>query len=411
MPTKENVFWAALAVYLFVLPIANTIALRYLAFIVLIAVTAAVLFESRKLPVLPFARYWMAYFMVALVSVYFAVDPSLSLGELKVEVVYSIIILAVGMTWGARMSGFEPIAMLLAAINLVLTLAAFSVASLDMPFGEIRRIHPLPAAGMDANWLLIALFLNVWLANQFWHSGRRGLALLLFGLVALDVWAMMATHNRQNMVALSAGIAAAGLLLLHKNFSWRRALLIVSVLSLLAGLLAAQMLRHDIADISPPTSASSIAPTLNHVGNFVNTATVSDVRWGLWKFSLEKIAEHPWIGGGIGREVFDKLYPEYLPENTQLWHAHNMILNKGIQMGIPGMVAFIALWAALASELIRHSQTSAPSRHLATAGFAAVVAIFVKNQTDDFFVRNVVMSFWLMAGLLIGFLRTRNRIQ
>ncbi|MBK8118190.1 MAG: hypothetical protein IPK39_02345 [Sulfuritalea sp.] len=98
---SARIFWVALALYLFVLPIANTIAVRNLAFIVLIAVTAAVLVKARTMPVLPFARYWLAYFLVALVSVVFAVDPRMSLSELRVEVVYCILIFIVGVTWGA----------------------------------------------------------------------------------------------------------------------------------------------------------------------------------------------------------------------------------------------------------------------------------------------------------------------
>ena len=71
IPLKEGIFWVALAVYLFVLPIAGTIGMRYLAFVVLIGVTVAVLIETRRIPPLPFAGYWLAYFLVALVSVFF----------------------------------------------------------------------------------------------------------------------------------------------------------------------------------------------------------------------------------------------------------------------------------------------------------------------------------------------------
>lgn len=402
---REKAFWTALAVYLFVLPIANTIALRYLAFVVLIFVTSAAALEARKWPVLPFARYWLAYFLVALVSVFFAVDPEMSLSELRVEVVYCIVIFVTGVAWGGRYGDFERFAALLAAINLILTSAAFSVASLDMSFSEILRIPPVPYAGMDGNWLLVVLFLNAWLACRLWDSGRKELSLLLAGLVVLDVWAMMATHNRQNLVALGAGMAVAAILLLRMQFSWRRAVLFLGLLSIVAALLAAQMIRREPVDLPARDSAASIESSVDRVGNVVSAAAKSDVRWKLWRFSLEKIVEHPWLGGGIGRGVFDKLYPEFMPENTQLWHAHNMILNKGIQMGIPGILAFVALWAALSMEMLRHARSPGASRYLATAGLAAIVAIFTKNLTDDFFARNVALSFWLMTGLLVGFLR------
>lgn len=387
------------------LPIAHTIAIRYLAFVVLIVLTVTVLFEERKVPVVPFASYWLAYFLVALVSVFFAADPEMSLSELRVEVIYCIVIFVIGITWGGRYQHFERFVVLLTAINLILTTAAFSVVSQNMLFTEILKVHPVAFAGMDGNLLLVMVPLNSWLACRFWNSGRKMLSIMLAGLIVLDVWALMATQNRQNLVSLGAGITAASILLLWIRFSWRRAALFIGVLSVVMTLLVAQLVRRGGEQIQAPAVASSVAASLERAENVTRVAATTDVRWGLWKFSLEKIAEHPWIGGGFGRGVFDRLYPEYLPENAQLWHAHNMILNKGIQMGIPGMMAFVALWIALATEVLRHTRTQAVSRYLATAGFAALVAIFTKNMTDDFFVRNVALWFWLIMGLLIGFLR------
>ena len=402
---SARIFWVALALYLFVLPIANTIAVRNLAFIVLIAVTAAVLVKARTMPVLPFARYWLAYFLVALVSVVFAVDPRMSLSELRVEVVYCILIFIVGVTWGGRYVDFEWFAGLLAVINLVLTSASFSVVSGDMLFRDMVRLHPALYAGLSGNWVLLVMFINVWLAFRLWNSGRKALSLLLAGLLVLDVWAMMVTSNRQNMVALGVGMAAAAALLLRMKFNWRRAGLFLGILSVVGALLAAQLIRRNPVEIPAQEFTPSVVASLNQVGDVVSATTRSDIRWGLWRFSLEKIGEHPWIGGGIGRTVFDKLYSEYRPEVPDLWHAHNMILNKGIQMGIPGMLVFFALWVALAMELLRHARSAGASRYLATAGFAAMVATFTKNQTDDFFVRNVALWFWLVMGLLVGFLR------
>jgi O-antigen ligase len=406
IPLKEGIFWAALAVYLFVLPIAGTIGVRYLAFVVLIGVTVAVLIETRGIPPLPFAGYWLAYFLVALVSVFFAVAPAVSLSELRVEVIYCMVIFVIGVTWGGRALGLEPFAILLAVINGALTASAFYFASLDMPLSEVMRIPGFARAGMDGNWLLVTVFLNSWLGWRLWNSGHRAAPILLTVLVVLDVWAMLASHNRQNLVALGAGIATAAVLLLHTRFSWRRAAFFLGLLIVVAALLVTQMQRRSDPGIAPPPDSLSVATAVDRAGDIVGTATTSDVRWKLWKFSLQKIMENPWTGGGIGRTVFDKLYPEFMPENPQLWHAHNMILNRGIQMGIPGMIVFAALWMALAVEVLRYARSPSSSRYLAIAGLAAIVAIFAKNLTDDFFVRNSALFFWLFTGYLIGCLRT-----
>jgi hypothetical protein len=58
------------------------------------------------------------------------VAPAVSLSELRVEVIYCMVIFVIGVTWGGRAAGFEPFAVLLAVINGILTLSAFHFASL-----------------------------------------------------------------------------------------------------------------------------------------------------------------------------------------------------------------------------------------------------------------------------------------
>jgi hypothetical protein len=54
----------------------------------------------------------------------------------------------------------------------------------------------------------------------------------------------------------------------------------------------------------------------------------------------------------------------------------------------------------------RHARSSGARGGLAVAGLSVVVAVFVKNMTDDFFVRDTALMFWLVMGLLIGVLRS-----
>lgn len=408
IPKRDRIAWIALSLYLFVLPIAGTTGLRNLAFLFLIFWTLLLLLRDKIRPELPFPLYWLAYTLIAANSAFFAVSPDLSWSELRVEVIYWIIVIVVGVTWGRRLTDFRIPALILVIINGILTTSAFYFVSLDMEFGAIQRVPPIAYAGLDGNWLLIVIFLSCWLAWREWVEGSRALPYLLIALVALDIWAMIATQNRQNLVALGGGIIAAGLFLLARNFSWRRALAYILILMLAASLIMFQMLRRGNEVISVQTDGNTFSQAFGDVGEYVGAKARTDIRWEIWRFSLEKIAEHPLIGGGIGRGVFDKLYPDFMPEDKLIWHAHNMIINKGIQMGFPGMLAFVALWFALVRELFLHAtKTRSHVAPLAIAGFSAVIAIFTKNMTDDFFVRNNALFFWLVIGLLIGYLRVQ----
>ena len=401
----ERLFWPTLAVYLFVLPIAHTTALRYLAFILLIIFTVALSLRQRTIPTLPFYPYWLVYFGVASISVAFAVDPAMSFSELRVEVVYWIVIFMIGVTWGKQLYDFRRLVIFLAVMNAVLTLSAFYYARLDMDFGTIMSIPKFAYAGMDGNWLLIAMFLIGWLIHQLWRSGGRSVPFILVLLLLLDIWAMMATQNRQNLIALGVGISVGAVLILRQRVTPQRFMLFSGLLLCVAALFLIQSTRRVEYVLPASTTEIATTATASEIAGSIGDSLSADVRPQLWAFSITKIAENPWIGGGIGRQVFDFLYPEFMPENGMLWHTHNMVLNKGIQMGIPGMLAFLWLWVALAIALLRHTSPSGNSQGLAIAGLAALAAIFAKNMTDDFFVRNVALFFWLVMGLLIGHLQ------
>jgi O-antigen ligase len=143
--------------------------------------------------------------------------------------------------------------------------------------------------------------------------------------------------------------------------------------------------------------AASLAAGFEASAQVVN----QDVRWPLWQFCLERIADRPLDGGGFGREAFKMLFPDYYRDHADLWHAHNMVLNKGIQMGIPGMAAFLALWIALTAACARGLRI-AELRPWAIAALAMMAGIFVRNMADDFFVRDHALLFWLLAGASLG---------
>lgn len=390
----HRIFWASAALYLLVLPIAHTIALRNLAFLVMIGVTGLAAFQLRTLPVLPLFKPWVTYGLVATIASVFALDPTTSFGEFKVEVIYCAVVFAIGAFWGQLQKQFTPVIVFLAVMNAVTTLSALCILG-HPPFFQANELPPFAYAGVDGNWLLIAMMLYVWLAIRLWEAKRWGLVSCIVALLALDSWAMGVALNRQNFIALAAGVIGFSAIYLWKHFTIRRVLVCGFTVCVIVALASVQLIKR--------AGESRAAPQLQAAAVLKSTHT--DIRWDLWKFSLEKIAENPIIGGGLGRSVFDKLYPDYRPEIGQLWHAHNMIINKGIQMGIPGMIAFLVLWIALGRELFMHYARGGTGHLLALAGLSGMIAVFVKNQTDDFFVRNVALFFWLVMGLLLGHLR------
>jgi O-antigen ligase len=130
-----------------------------------------------------------------------------------------------------------------------------------------------------------------------------------------------------------------------------------------------------------------------------------DPRLAIWPEVTARILDHPLTGKGFGREVMKKAYPELLSAKyPDVWHAHNLFLNYGMSMGIPGMVAIALLFFALLRKFWALSR--ADDRVIAMAGICGVflvVGVVARNQTNDLFQRDQALLFWSIAGMLLGY--------
>lgn len=419
----ERLFWPALALYVFILPVQHTVALRYVALAVLLVATTMLLVASAQRPVLPLAWPWLAYAGAALSSVPFALAPDYSLSEIRVEVFYCMVIFVVAATAASNLGGnpIRGIAMIAVAANVIYVTAAFAFLDPSDGMAALYRMPPVAFAGVNSNLLVTVMPLAAYATLGLWRQRKHWSATIVASVLVLDLAALIMSYNRQGLIALGAGILCAGILVLRRRFTWTRFAVLAGALVLVASLLVLQFTRRgflDPATFMPPIALSAtnglIPPPPVEVApahNALDTALARDGRWGLWTLAVQGIADRPWTGSGFGRNTFSLLYPEVKAADKNHWHAHNMVLNKGVQMGIPGMLAFLLLWAALAREFLTHSGGGAPRFALSVAALATVAAVFMKNMTDDFFVRDMALTFWVLMGFYVGALRTLARAE
>ena len=130
-----------------------------------------------------------------------------------------------------------------------------------------------------------------------------------------------------------------------------------------------------------------------------------DLRPRVWKKVGEEILAHPLTGAGFGLGVMSKAYPALLSaEGEVFWHPHNLVLNYGMSAGVPGMVAVLALFAALAWRFWQLALRGGRlARLTGLAGASMVAGVFARNMTNDFFVRDGALLFWSLAGMLFGY--------
>jgi O-antigen ligase len=127
-----------------------------------------------------------------------------------------------------------------------------------------------------------------------------------------------------------------------------------------------------------------------------------DPRGDLWRFATSRIAEHPWIGEGLGKWTSREAFVAHF-NDPLLMHAHNTFLNRALETGLPGLLALLLLLCQVAVAFRRVARSSDPGiAAIGAAGLALVAGVVAKNLTDDFFVRQNALLFWSIVGAGLG---------
>jgi O-antigen ligase len=129
-----------------------------------------------------------------------------------------------------------------------------------------------------------------------------------------------------------------------------------------------------------------------------------DARLSVWPRAVALIVQHPLAGEGLGRQAMRKTHPELVPDEDPLfWHSHNVFLNAGISMGVPGVLALVLLFGALTVAywklLVARERTA---QLIGIAGILMIAGVVGRNLTNDLFVRDGSLLFWALSGALLG---------
>jgi putative inorganic carbon (HCO3(-)) transporter len=74
-----------------------------------------------------------------------------------------------------------------------------------------------------------------------------------------------------------------------------------------------------------------------------------DQRIEIWSRAVFMIRDFPFTGIGMGsfREVADLFYPFFLHDAADIPHAHNLFLQVAVDLGIPGLMAWLSILASV----------------------------------------------------------------
>ena len=252
----------------------------------------------------------------------------------------------------------------------------------------------------DANELAAALLVGLALGAGFAVARGCSLALRLGGLLAVPLCAagIFLSVSRGGLIALGAllvvGTVAAG--------RWR-----VAVTALLVAVAAGGVLYF--------TQLASL-PARERV----LTANGGSGRSEIWKVGLRIVRAHP--VGGVGAGNFEQAAPNYvlrpgvLHESGLIFSsdpkaAHNTYLQVMTEMGVPGLLLFLAVIVVCLGCALRAARLWAQRRDvtmeaLARAVFLALIGMLV---ADFFISENYSKLLWMLLALCPAMLALARR--
>lgn len=139
-----------------------------------------------------------------------------------------------------------------------------------------------------------------------------------------------------------------------------------------------------------------------------------DGRIYIWSLSLNTL--HDFFLTGIGIGTFHSVIPFLFPIGVNIEnfpHAHNLFLQVGLDLGLPGLIAYLALLFNLFAMLVwtlRTPQINQSNRTLAIGASGSLVAMLVHGLLDavTWDTKLAFMPWLLFALITLLFLNTQN---
>jgi len=263
------------------------------------------------------------------------------------------------------------------------------------PLPHDLAIHPNQLAGLICLYLpLLASLFFAKPSNKKSNWEKVGLAILF--IIALFI--LLLTQSRGGWIATTAGFYT--LLLLWSVVlppSGTRRVLAGLTISL-AVIVAIVFLR-----IGPSQLAAFwLDPPAETI---VGTLETLNYRRELWPWAIQAVSDFPFTGTGLGafRQVAFRLYPLSLNPNLDIGHAHNIFLQIALDVGLPGLIAYLALILLAGFIGWRVARRNPILRPAALGLLAGLVALHVFGLADALALGSKPgIVFWSMMGLLTG---------
>lgn len=269
-----------------------------------------------------------------------------------------------------------------------------------------------PDSGINLNQLAgaLLLYLPVAVAGVVGWGRRRRLGPTLLSLMGLGLTGgtLILTQSRSGWLGGLAGLAALVILagLISRD---RRVRLVAVGLPLLAGIAGVFLVLWQPQIVAqfidlPGTAGAAIGGEIPLSG-----------RPEIWSRTLYAIQDFPFTGTGLGafRRVVNLFYPLFtVGPDSDIGHAHNIFLQVAVDVGLPGLIAYLAcLWVAVVTAWSAARHSSGLSKALSLGLLAGLVGLHVYGTADTIALgAKPGIVFWMALGLIAALPRATGMV-
>lgn len=131
-------------------------------------------------------------------------------------------------------------------------------------------------------------------------------------------------------------------------------------------------------------------------------------RWGLWQQSLRLIEQNPWLGVGWGQFGFawtlTPMAPIARSPNETFTHAHNLLLQWAVELGLPLAVVATALLAvAMGRAFVLAGRAEGPEAAVRSAAVAMLAVLLLHSLLEyPLWHAHFLLPAAVLAGLALG---------
>jgi putative inorganic carbon (HCO3(-)) transporter len=241
------------------------------------------------------------------------------------------------------------------------------------------------------------------------NPGQIWVVRLLLWLATLFVGAVfILTQSRSSYIAVTLTLLILLFIALPRRWRW----VLFGCLILMVILLGFLLSEEDIVLAQDWLIGKGLK------GSEELSLNLLEKRLEIWSRAIYGLQDFPFTGMGMNtfREVVHKWYPLFLiPLSEDIGHAHNEFLQAGLDLGIPGLIAFIALYLGafwMLADIWRNVPTPVLSlvegfnvqRATVLGLFGGLLAHMLYGLTDAVALgAKPGVLFWMLLGLVSGF--------